>query len=242
VTPAVNATWRDFGGTYALFDGFDSPMTQSFGLGLFAETTAAEVAAIEAYFNERNAPAMHEVCSLAPTATIALLVERGYRPIEQTSVLVQPIVPVEVAPSPLAIRTIEPRDHAAWIETSVTGWSQDPTFARVVREISEVAVENKVMTHYVVEREGAPIATGSLGVHADIALLAGASTIPSGRGLGAQNLLLATRLAEAHRRGCQLALMITSPGSTSQRNAERRGFRVAYTRTKWRRDLVASAA
>jgi hypothetical protein len=34
--------------------------------------------------------------------------------------------------------------------------------------------------------------------------------------------------------GCDLAMMVAQPGSDSQRNAERRGFRLAYTRTKWR--------
>jgi len=28
-------------------------------------------------------------------------------------------------------------------------------------------------------------------------------------------------------------MMVAAPGSASQRNAERNGFRVAYTRTKW---------
>jgi hypothetical protein len=34
--------------------------------------------------------------------------------------------------------------------------------------------------------------------------------------------------------GCDLAMIVTVPGSGSQRNAEREGFRVAYTRVKWR--------
>lgn len=235
LTPARGATWRDFDGTIAIFDGADSPMTQTFCLGLFGETTADQLAAIETYFGERGAPAMHEVCSLAPTPTAALLAERGYRPIEQSTVLIQDIGEHASPATELRIRTIEPADRPVWIETSVTGWSQDPTFATLVREMSEVAVENPVMTHFLVERDGVAIATASLGVQGDIALMAGASTAPSGRGQGAQNLLLATRLAEARRRGCALALMITEPGSTSQRNAERRGFRVAYTRMKWRR-------
>src|SRR5688500_4788697 len=32
--PEVGAAWRDFGGTYAIFDGAQSPMTQTFGLGV----------------------------------------------------------------------------------------------------------------------------------------------------------------------------------------------------------------
>jgi hypothetical protein len=29
-------------------------------------------------------------------------------------------------------------------------------------------------------------------------------------------------------------MIVAAPGSDSQRNAERAGFRIAYTRTKWR--------
>ena len=38
--------------------------------------------------------------------------------------------------------------------------------------------------------------------------------------------------AAAH--GCDLAMMVAETGSNSQRNAERKGFRVAYTRLKWK--------
>jgi hypothetical protein len=34
--------------------------------------------------------------------------------------------------------------------------------------------------------------------------------------------------------GCDLAMMGAQPGSDSQRNAERKSFRIEYTRTKWR--------
>jgi hypothetical protein len=38
----------------------------------------------------------------------------------------------------------------------------------------------------------------------------------------------------AFEHGYSLAMMVTEAGSQSQRNAERIGFRIAYTRTKWR--------
>ena len=38
----------------------------------------------------------------------------------------------------------------------------------------------------------------------------------------------------AFDRGCDLAMMVAEVGSESQRNAERKGFRIAYTRTKWK--------
>jgi hypothetical protein len=37
----------------------------------------------------------------------------------------------------------------------------------------------------------------------------------------------------AAEKGCKIAMMGALPGSQSQRNAEKNGFRIAYTRTKW---------
>jgi hypothetical protein len=60
-----------------------------------------------------------------------------------------------------------------------------------------------------------------------------AGAIPESRNLGAQNALLDARLRYAAASGCTLAIMGAAPGSQSQRNAEKNGFRIAYTRTKW---------
>lgn len=236
VAPGVGATWSDFDGTYAIFDGPDSPMTQTFGLGVFGAITPEGLSVIEAFFGSRGAVATHEVSPLAGIETIALLADRGYRPLELSTVLVQEIDgPIDTPASPtLRVRAAEPADLGAWVETSVVGWSEDPMLAHIIRSMAEIASANRAMVHFLVERDGVPIATASMGVHDGVALLAGASTIPSGRGAGAQGMLLAARLAEARRCGCEIAMMVTAPGSTSQRNAERRGFRVAYTRTKWR--------
>jgi hypothetical protein len=46
--------------------------------------------------------------------------------------------------------------------------------------------------------------------------------------------LLERRLQDAFANGCDIAMMGALPGSISQRNAERHGFRIAYTRIKWR--------
>lgn len=238
----VSASWQDFAGTYAIFDGADSPMTQTFGLGMFGEATHDQLAAIEGYFAANGAPTAHEVSPLAGVALAALLVERGYRPIEHGTVLVQPITDQPLpAASPLTVRTLDAASRVAWVEASVAGWASEPAIAEFIRSLAEVNVANPAMTHFLVERAGEVIGTGSLGIHDGVALLAGASTIPSARGLGAQTMLLAARLAAARAQGCTLAVIVATPGSASQRNAERRGFRVAYTRTKWQLDLPRAA-
>ena len=77
-------------GAYAVFDGIDSPVTQTFGLGLFEEPSAASMDQIERFFLDRGAAVMHEVSPLAGVATMDLLCARGYRPFEISSVLYQP--------------------------------------------------------------------------------------------------------------------------------------------------------
>ena len=45
-----------------------------------------------------------------------------------------------------------------------------------------------------------------------------------------QTALLDTRLADAARAGCDLAVVTTLPGSKSQHNVMRQGFALLYTR------------
>ena len=54
------------------------------------------------------------------------------------------------------------------------------------------------------------------------------------RNLGMQHALIAARLAAALAAGCDLAVVHTEPGSPSQRNVERLGFRLAYTKVTMR--------
>jgi GNAT superfamily N-acetyltransferase len=91
---------------------------------------------------------------------------------------------------------------------------------------------------FLAEIDGLPVAAGALNLHSDVALLAGASTAPAFRRLGAQRALLEARLAYAASVGIDIAMVVTQPGSASMRNAEHQGFVPVYTRTKWERALA----
>jgi ribosomal protein S18 acetylase RimI-like enzyme len=60
--------------------------------------------------------------------------------------------------------------------------------------------------------------------------LCGAGTLAEFRGRGLQTALLRTRMAAALEAGCEFAVVVTQGGTASQRNAERLGFRVAYSK------------
>ena len=87
LSPETGATWIEVGGAYAMYDGAESPLTQTFGLGLFEDATNEHLDEIEAFFKERDAPVFHEVSPLTDPKLMELLSTRGYRPIELTSVM-----------------------------------------------------------------------------------------------------------------------------------------------------------
>ena len=89
--PASAAMWMECAGAYAVFDGVDSPLTQSFGLGLFEPLTPASLDGIERFFLDRGASVLHEVSPLARVAALQLLCARRYRPAEISNVLYRPV-------------------------------------------------------------------------------------------------------------------------------------------------------
>lgn len=65
---------------------------------------------------------------------------------------------------------------------------------------------------------------------AEAGLLRDAATLPPFRRRGVQSALLAERLTMASAAGCDVAVLTAQPGSSSMRNAQRRGFALLYVR------------
>jgi GNAT superfamily N-acetyltransferase len=234
--PESGSTWMECAGAYAVFDGVGSPVTQSFGLGLFEELTPARLDKIERFFLDRGAVVMHEVSPLAGVATLDLLCTRGYRPIEISTVLQQPVTRPAGKPSgAVTVRRAAKEEASLWAKVSARGWAHEyPEMRDLIEQFGSIAFSHLQSVNFIAELDGQPGATGGLFVYDGIALFAGASTVPEMRKRGLQGALLDARMSYAFEQGCELAMMVTEAGSQSQRNAERKGFRVAYTRMKWR--------
>ena len=244
--PDSGSTWIEVAGARAMFDGISAPTTQTFGLGLFQPATAVDLEAIETFYAERGSPVFHEVSPLADPALPALLASRGYRPCEFTSVLYRPIEGadlkacttstdvVQVFGPAVTVRLAEAGDLELFARTSAAGWSH-AGIEEFILAMARVSAASEGVSLFLAELAGTPIATAVLSVVGGIAHLAGASTIPAARNRGAQSALLDHRLRYAAAHDCDIALMGALPGSGSQRNAERNGFRIAYTRSKWQK-------
>jgi hypothetical protein len=236
--PRLGAQWIEVAGAYAMYDGATSPLTQTFGLGMFQPVTQVEMEALERFFKERQSPVCHEISPLADKSLLPLLNQRRYQPIEFTSVMVRPAGKggriAGASNGETRVRLIHKGEEDMWARTAAEGWSESPELAGFLLEIGQVSAARENAFSFVAELDGKPIASGALCISGGVALLAGASTIPAARRRGAQLALLEARLNYAAECGCDIAMICAEPGSVSQRNAERHGFRIMYTRIKWR--------
>jgi GNAT superfamily N-acetyltransferase len=231
-------------GVYLMFDGLDSPLSQTFGLGMEEPVTDETLSEIEEFFAQRKAPVNHEVCPLAGVPLLEMLVTRGYVPCEVSNVLFMDLKGERPRPNlnlDLSVSVAGEGDIDVYADAMARGWREAGDFAASIKEMSHTMAKAVGYVGFLVQKGGEPIATGGLFVHQGVALLAGACTVPEERGQGAQRAVLASRLAYAANAGCHVAMLVTEPGSASQRNGERNGFRIAYTRTKWRRKEVITA-
>lgn len=236
IFPESGAEWIECAGAYAAFDGIDSPITQTFGLGLFEALTPAALDSFECFFQDRGAPVFHEVSPFAGVEMFNLLCERAYRAIELSSVMYRATEETPPMPTgPIRVRVVSPEGTELWNDVSTRGWAAEhPEYANFFRDHGAISSARKHSYCFLAEYEGVPGAAGSLSIHDGVALFSGSSTVPELRRRGLQNALLHERMRYAHEQGCDIAMMVAQPGSNSQRNAERQGFRIAYTRTKWK--------
>lgn len=229
-------------GGHASFGGVDSPVTQAFGLGLNGPVTEADMEAMEDFYQSLGSAINIETCPLADPSLLNLLNERGYRPIEYSNVFARELTGDDARVWPVPTSDVHVRRSAP-----DEGESYSMLVGRSFFENTEISPEFIAIfssTYYaagafflVAEVEGVPAGGGMMSIHQGVASLGGAGTLPEFRNRGVQTALLLARLAFAAESRCDLAMVATLPGSGSQRNVERQGFRVVYTRTKFLREF-----
>jgi hypothetical protein len=124
--PDSGSEWMECSGAYVVFDGIASPLTQTFGLGIFEELTAASLELIERFFFDRGAQVDHEMSPLAGVAALNLLCSRQYRPIEISNVMYRP-TEKQVAEDHgnIRVRVTGPEEAQLWTDTNAKGWTHE---------------------------------------------------------------------------------------------------------------------
>jgi hypothetical protein len=88
---------------------------------------------------------------------------------------------------------------------------------------------------YLASIDTVPVGAAILTVLDGVGYLTNASTVPDARQRGAQQALIAHRIADAEVAGCDVLAGLANPFLSSHRNMERAGLAVAYTKVSWTR-------
>lgn len=218
-------------GTPIIYGGAGVVVNRAIGLGMQGPVSVAELDAIELFYTQHQADTVIDLCPLADATLLPLLQGRGYHLRSWMSVLFMPLpAPPFASTRGLRVTRATPDQADLWLTTAARGFDEVDDFTDDTRR---VLIPNFYAANahcYFVWRQDIPIATGGMYPHAGVAELGSASTLVTYRRQGAQSALIQQRLHDAHVMGCDLAVVLTSPGSTSQRNMQRLGFHLAYTR------------
>ena len=84
---------------------------------------------------------------------------------------------------------------------------------------------------YLASIDGHPAGGGGLSIRNGVASFFGDATLPAFRHRGVHAAIIGARIAHAMTSACKLITAGTVPGSSSQRNYQRLGFQIAYTKT-----------
>lgn len=242
VDHASSAACLEVAGGVAAFVGEGSPVNMAVGLGMTEPVTVADIAILERFFVERGARPLVGVCPLAHPSLAEALASRGWVLDGFEHVLVRRLDATDAfaeTPAHIEIRQAQSQeDRALWAVVAATGFSYPLESLPEQLALGKIVVERPGAMLFIAWVDGCAAGTGELYAEDGVAWLSGDSTLPQFRGRGVQQALQRHRLSRGVANGCELAVTEAAPGSGSQRNMERAGFRVAYTRA----DMVAPRA
>src|SRR3954452_22225492 len=230
--PGSGATSEPLAGGQLLFAGIDSPLTHALGLG-FEGVTDADVERMEEFYRSRGSGVTVDVSPYADGSLLETLTKRHYRLSEFANVLVRQIHPGEQIPElpgTPPIRLAADSESELYAGTVIRGFFGRDEVTKEELNLGRTLFAVPGTQCYFAILDEVAAACGQVGFHAGVATCFGDSTLASYRRRGAHAALIRARLAEASARGCDLITAGTQPGSVSQRDYERQGFQVAYTK------------
>lgn len=229
-SPAAS-TW--IAGGCAVFCGPGAALNQATGLGFSGPVTVEDIDTLEAFYNSRATATKVNVCPLADPSLARELSHRAYRIGDFENVLIRALDPGDAPPAPdpaIDIREVGSEDYELWGHQIARGFSapNEPTAADL--DLGRLIAHQHGIVRFLAYVDDTPAGTGELAIRDGLGWLSADTTMPAFRGRGIQAALQRTRLMRAWEAGCDFAVTESHPGSGSQRNMERLGFRVAYTR------------
>ena len=258
--PEVGADILEIAGGHAVFAGLNSPVGRAIGLGFDAAVTAAQLDEVEAFYKKHDAPSTVDITPVTHGSLLELLKTRGYVLAELNNVMTRKLEPrerFEESVPGVEFRACAPEETQLWTHTMLRGFfpedqipeGWDKLLAPMAQVPNSLAtlVWGKENPHPVspprdVSGQAPPSETrvgqpqpvaccgGMISREHRMIAFGGTSTLAQYRGRGIQTAAMGRRMNRALAEGCDLAVVVTSGNTTSQRNAERMGFTLAYSK------------
>lgn len=244
--PGAGTAWMPLAEGCAVFTGTGSPLSKAVGMGAGGDIGPKDIDALESFYQDHGMPAALDLAPFAGPSLLELLAVRGYTISYFLNILALPLAPSEHNSSPDSsspstdgyhIRRVSAEDEHTWIETVAAGFAGDTKPGREDREIFTTQFHAENAHCFIAEMDGEPVGGGLVAIADGTALLGAASVLPGHRGHGIHRALVRERLAHAAGLGCDLGVTGATPGSVSQRNLQRYGFQILYTRPSLRRSI-----
>lgn len=232
--PEIGAAEKEICGGHMTFAGLGSPIGRATGAGFERTFTAEDLDRVEEFYRAHSAPSQVDLCPLHEASVFEMFKERGYGIAELNNVLYRPLDREEkfaAAPAGCGIRRAlreEAEASSAIVERAFFPDGAPEAFRGLLTPLYRM--EGAVAFVATVEGEMAACGAGLVIPEHRIFAVCGAGTLAGFRGRGLQTALLRARMAAAAEAGCEYAVVVTQGGTVSQRNCERLGFRVAYSK------------
>lgn len=235
----LGAAAKPAAGGFLTFCGPNSPLTHATGIGMHGPVTPEMIYDIEQFFWSRGAPVAIDVCPHADPSLRDILCQRGYRITDYNNVLVRSLPSGDSPPLPpgIEVRASQSEDADLYARTVVRGFFGRDEMTKDEYRLGHLLFAMPCSTGFLAFSDGTSVAAAGLSMRNRLANFFGDATLRKYRGLGAHSALIAARLRAASEAGCELALAGTQPGSTSQKNYQRLGFEVAYSKLTMVREL-----
>jgi len=242
--PEIGAAEEEICGGHMIFAGLGSPIGRATGTGLDRPFTTDDLDRIEQFYREHRAPSQVDLTPMHEPTMFEMFKQRGYAIAELNNVLYRKLDAEEkFPPAPAGCEIRRSRLE----EAEITGTIVESAFfpdgpPEAFRGLIKPLYQMEHALAFAASIDGKLVAcgTGLIIPEHRVFALCGAGTLAEYRRRGLQTALLRTRMAAATEQECEYAVVVTQGGTTSQRNAERLGFRVAYSKVTVIKQLETS--
>ena len=222
------------GGMAVWATAFGAPnVSRAFALGLGGEVTADELTRVEDFYATRGGKVRITTCPWTHESLFVQMAARGYRVSSFEHVLTRVLTAEEdfapARPAPgVAVGRVPPGGAVPWGAIVREGFGEDKDDP-LGATIDGVFDASTTAALFLATVDGVPAGGAALELQDGVGFFFATATLEAYRRRGVQAALIAARLAHARERGADLAVVVTDPGSDSQRNLEKNcAFHMGY--------------